>query len=581
MASDCLISRGGKLSLLSNETVNALSQALPSYCSYANPIDVLEEANPARFQTVLDICLKDSASNGFLIIYAPQANTDHITLAKQAVAASKKTDKPLLVCLIGEDMNCRKARHLLRRHGVPSFATPEQAVSTFMYMYNYTQNLELLYQTPEDLQVEPVNPLPLREKIKSMTCGGRTVLTLPEAFCFLEAYGIPTVKTVTADSRKEAEDAASSLGYPVVMKALSPQLTHKSDVQGVILNVCSSSQVPDFFSVLEKRVKTLDTNAHFQGVIIQPMIFERRHELFIGAKKDSQFGSVILFGMGGTKVDLFQDVSVGLPPLNRVLARRLVESSSIYRHAMSSGHPLNTRLLEEVLVKFSRMIVDFPEFKEVDINPLILNKDGAVAVDARIVLDEEQINHHKPDQETLAIAPYPSEYVSDFKLKNGVSVLLRPIMPEDEIRFNDFLKSLSEETMRFRFFEIFKEMSHETLTKYCNLNYDREIAIIAEHQGQNRQLVGAVRLTVESNGKNAEFAIMVSDQLQGAGLGSKLMDTLAAIAHDKKLEQIHGYVMASNYKMLTLCYRKGFKSAMLDEYTVEVTLPVSAGSASS
>ena len=576
MASDCLISRGGKLSLLSNETVQALSQALPSYCSYANPIDVLEEADPTRFQTVLDICLKDFGSNGFLIIYAPQASTDHLALARLAVAASKKTDKPLLVCLIGEDMNCRKARRLLQHYGVPSFATPEQAVSTFMYMYNYTQNLELLYQTPEDLQVEPTNPQVLRERLKSIAGEGRTVLTLPEAFCFLEAYGIPVVKTATAASREEAEAAASSVGYPVVMKALSPQITHKSDVQGVILNVSSSSQVTDFFSVLEKRVKTFDVNAHFQGVVVQPMVFERRHELLIGAKKDPQFGSVILFGMGGTNVEVFRDVSVGFPPLNRVLARRLVESTSIYKHAMSSGHPLNTRLLEEVLVKFSRMIVDFPEIKEADINPLILNKEVAVAVDARIVLDEEKINHDKPAQETLAIAPYPREYVADFKLKNGVSVLLRPIMPEDEGRFNDFLKSLSEETMRFRFFEIFKEMSHETLTKYCNLDYDREIAIIAEHQGQTRQLVGAVRLSVEPNCKDGEFAIMVSDQLQGAGLGSKLMDTLATIARDKKLEQIHGYVLANNYKMLTLCYRKGFKSTLLDEYTVEVTLSICA-----
>ena len=576
MASDCLISREGKLSILSNETVKALSESLPSYCSFANPIDILEEANPTRFQTVLDICLKDSDSNGFLVIYAPQASTDPVALARLAVTASKKTNKPLLVCLIGEDVNCRKARRLLQRHGVPSFATPEQAVSTFMYMYNYTQNLELLYQTPEDLPIEPSNPQILRENLKSISDEGRAVLTLPEAFCFLKAYGIPAVETVTAASPEDAENAASRVGYPVAMKALSPQLTHKSDVQGVILNVCSASQVPDFYSELEKRVKTLDAKAHFQGVIIQPMIFERRNELLIGAKKDPQFGSVILFGMGGTKVELFRDVSVGLPPLNRVLARRLVESSSIYQHSLASGHLLNTRLLEEVLVKFSRMIVDFPEIKEADINPLILNKDGAVAVDARIVLDKEQIGYNGSCRDNLAIAPYPQEYVAEFKLKNGVSVLLRPIMPEDESRFNDFLKSLSEETMRFRFFEIFKEMSHETLTKYCNLDYDREIAIIAEYQEQNRQLVGAVRLTVEPNGKDAEFAIMVTDHLQGSGLGSKLMDTLASIARDKKLAQIHGYVLASNYKMLTLCYKKGFKSAMLDEYTVEVTLPLSS-----
>jgi len=359
------------------------------------------------------------------------------------------------------------------------------------------------------------------------------------------------------------------------MKALSPQITHKSDAKGVILNVCSSSQVPDFFREIERRVKSLNIAADFQGVIIQPMIVEGKYELLIGSKKDPQFGSVILFGMGGTRVELFRDVSVGFPPLNSVLARRLIESTSIYKRALSVGQPLSSRVLEEVLVKFSRMIADFPELKEVDINPLILNKEGAVVVDARIVIDEEQVSCDNLAQENLAIAPYPREYIADCKLKNSVSVLLRPIMPEDEGRFNEFLKSLSEETVRFRFFELFKEMSHETLTKYCNLDYDREISLIAEAQGESRQIVGAVRLTVEPDGKKGEFAIMISDQLQGFGLGSKLMDSLIGIGKDKKLEQIHGYVLANNYKMLTLCYKKGFQSSILDEYTVEVTLPIS------
>ncbi len=577
MASDCLIARGGKLSELSGETVQALSEALPSYCCQANPIDLLEEADPKRFQTITDICLKDSNSNGFLIIYAPQASADPVAIARLIAESVKKTAKPVLFCLIGEDVNCWKARRLLQRQGVPSFGTPEQAVSTFMYMYNYTQNLELLYQTPEDLSVEPINPQLLKEELKNLVRKGRSVLTLPEAFRFLEAYCIPVARTITAASREEAEVAAREIGFPVVMKALSPQLTHKSDAQGVILNVCSASQVPDFYTVLEQRVKSLNVDAEFQGVIIQPMLAEKKYELLLGAKKDPQFGPVLLFGMGGTNVELFRDISIGFPPLNRVLAKRLMESTVIYKRAAASGQPLNTRLLEEVLVKFSRLVVDFPEIKEIDVNPLILNKESAVAVDARIVIEGER-ESDKPSQENLAIAPYPREYIADCTLKNGASVLLRPIMPEDEGRFNEFLKSLSEETMRFRFFELFKEMSHETLTKYCNLDYDREVSLIAETQGQNRQIVGAVRLTVEPDGKKGEFAIMISDQLQGFGLGARLMDSLVAIGKDKKLEQIHGYVLANNYKMLTLCYKKGFKSAMFDEYTVDVTLSLSADS---
>jgi acetyltransferase len=303
------------------------------------------------------------------------------------------------------------------------------------------------------------------------------------------------------------------------------------------------------------------------------MIFERRHELFIAAKKDPQFGPIILFGTGGTKVEQFRDISVGFPPLNRVMARRLVESTAICKHALATGHPLNVRLLEEVLVKFSRMILDFPEIKEAEINPLILNEEDAVAVDARIVI-EEQLHRGTSGHENYAIAPYPHEYVSDCKLKSGISVLLRPIIPEDEGRFSDFLRSLSEETMRFRFFSVFKEMSHERLVKYCNLDYDREIAIIAEPQGRVRQLIGAVRLAIEPDGKNGEFGIVIGDEWQGLGLGAKFMDLLIKVAKDKKLKQVHGFVLANNFKMLTLCYRKGFKSTSLDEYTVEVTLPL-------
>ena len=578
MASDCLIARGGKLSPLSKETAHVLSQALPSYCSLANPVDILEEANPRRFQTVINACLEDPNSNGFLIIYAPQASASPKDIARLAVKSVKRTTKPVLVCLIGEDKNCRAARRILQQHGVPSFDTPEQAVSTFMYMYKYTQNLELLYQTPQDLPIEAVNLDLLREKLGNISEGGRNVLTLPEAFCFLDAYRIPTVRTLTASTPEEAEHAASVVGYPIVMKALSPEFTHKSDVQGVVLNVCSSQQVPTHFQELSDNVKKANANAHFQGVIVQPMIAERKYELLIGAKKDSQFGSTILFGAGGIDVNLLNDVSIGFPALNQVLARRLVESTSIYKRGLSKEHPLFTRVLEEVLVKFSRMIMDFPEIKEVDINPLILSKEAAVAVDARIIIDENQLTLGKPIQENLAIAPYPSEYVADCKLMNGTSVLLRPIMPEDEIRFNDFLKSLSEETMRFRFFEIFKEMSHETLTKYCNLDYDREVALIGEFHGQIRQIVGAVRLIVEPDGRKGEFAIMVGDQWQGVGLGSKFMDSLITMAKDKKLEQIHGYVLADNFRMLTLCYRKGFQSTLIDEDTVEVTLYLSPDS---
>jgi acetyltransferase len=399
---------------------------------------------------------------------------------------------------------------------------------------------------------------------------------LPESLQFLEAYKIRTVKTLIARTPEEAGSLASELGYPVVMKALSPQVTHKSKIEGVILNVWSPSETAAFFGELANRVKNYSSKAEFQGVVIQPMIRKKGHELLIGSKKDPQFGSVIIFGMGGTAAELFKDVNVGFPPLNQVLARRLVENTLIYKHASSSGLPLNVKFLEEILVKFSQLVIDFPEIKEIDINPLIIDESSAVAVDARIVIDADRIMREVAEHHNhLVIAPYPKNYVATRKLKNGTRVLFRPITPEDEGRFNELFKSLSEETMRFRFFEIIKEMSHETLTRYCNLDYDREIAIVAELPDADRKIIGVVRLIVEPDGKSGEFAVLVGDPWQGIGLGSKLIDCIAGIAKDMRLEKICGYVIANNYKMMQICDKKGFKMETLDEDTVKLTLSLS------
>jgi acetyltransferase len=388
----------------------------------------------------------------------------------------------------------------------------------------------------------------------------------------LEEYKIPTVKTLVARTPEEASTLSSKLGYPVVMKALSTQISHKSKIKGVILNVCSPSEATTFFGEIANRVRNYSI-AEFQGVTIQPMIREKGHELLIGSKKDSQFGSIIIFGMGGTATELFKDVSIGFPPLNQTLARRLIEDTAIYKRAQAVGHPLNVKLLEEILVKFSQLVTDFPEIREIDINPLIVNENGAVAVDARIVIEcDRMIREAAEHKDNLLIASYPQKYVATRKLKNATQVSLRPIKPEDEERFNEFLKSLSVETMRFRFFEIIKEMSHETLTRYCNLDYDREIAIIAELQESSKPIIGAVRLIIEPGGKSGEFAVLVGDKWQGLRLGSKLMDLLVELGKDMHVDKIYGYVSANNYKMLQLCKKKGFKVETLDEETTKASL---------
>ena len=572
MAVDRLIAKEGKLSKLSRSTLQALKDVLPSYCCVSNPVDIFEDATPERFRRVMEICLKDPNSNGFLVVYTLQGATDPVTLAETIVEVSKGTEKSVLTCLMSEDERCREARKILQRSNIPSFATPEQAVSTFIYMHRHSQNLELLYQTPEELPPAQVNKDPLKAVIRRAFCERRAVLTLPESMRFLEAYKIPTVKTLVARTPEEAEKLASELGYPVVMKALSPQVSHKSTIEGVILNIWSPSETTSFFNELSSKVRSYSLDAEFQGVIIQPMVREKGHEVLIGAKKDPQFGSVIVFGMGGIYAESFKDVSVGFPPLNQVLARRLVEDTAVFKRALSSGQPFNLKVLEETLVKFSQLVTDFPEIKEIDINPLIVNERGAVAVDARIVIEWDRVMREVAEHsDKTLIASYPIKYVSTRTLRDGTEVVLRPIKAEDEGRYNELFKSLSPESMRFRFFQMMKELSHDALTRYCNLDYDREMAIVAELKS-TKQIIGAGRVIAEANGKVGEFAVLVGDRWQGLGIGSLLTDYIVTVAKDMRLERIFAYILSNNIKMLRLCEKKGFKLENLDEETAKASL---------
>lgn len=570
IATDTLIAKGGKLTRLSSETVQALRESLPAYCSVSNPVDIFEEATPERFRKVIEICLQDSNSDGFLIIYTPQGATDPIAIAKIIVELSKKTSKPILASLLGED-GCRIARRILQKNSIPAFPTPEQAVATFMYMYSYTQNLELLYQTPEELNMEFSIPAFLKEVLKKAFGEGRHILNVYEALQFLDAYNIPTIKTLFAKNVEEAESMASQIGYPIVMKAVSPQITHKSKAEGVILNVWSNAEVKKFFDELAEKVKNYSPGAEFQGVVIQPMIQKKGYELLVGSKKDSLFGSVIAFGMGGIAAEVVKDVSIGFPPLNQVLAKRLIEKTAIYER-LSSEFPDCTRVLEEILVKFSQLVVDFPEIKEIDVNPLIFDGKNVVAVDARIVIDPEKILQDVQPHEHLVIAPYPKKYVTQWELKNGTRLNLRPIKPEDEILLAKLFKSLSEETMRLRFFQIIKEIPHETLTRYCNLDYDREVAIVAEIPWEERQIIGVARTISEPGRNRGEFAVVVGDKWQNLGLGSKLVDCIIDIGKEMSLKTLYAYVLADNARMLHICAKKGFKSERIDEETIKVTL---------
>jgi acetyltransferase len=574
MAADSLIEKGGRLSLLSSKTIQALKSVLPSYCSLVNPIDLLEEATPDRFKKVLDICFKDPYSDGFLIIYSPQGAADPVEVAKIIGELSRQTKKTLLTALMGEN-GCRTARELLNRTGIPAFTTSEEAVSTFMYMYNYTQNLELLYQTPEELSVDISSPALLKKILRKASKTGREILTLPESFKFLEALKIPTVQTLVATTPEEAEKAALKLGYPVVIKALSPQITHKSKAEGVVLNVWSPSDVRVFFAELAERIKKYDPEAEFHGVTIQPMLHKKGYELLIGSKRTPNFGATILFGMGGSATELIKDVSIGFPPLNQILAKRIIEQTSFYKNMIKGNNAFNIRPIEETLVKFSQLVIEFPEIKEIDINPIILSQNNATAVDARMVIDKEIISQKMHSLTPLIIAPYPKKYITKWKMKDGTPLILRPVKPEDETLLDELFKSFSIKTMLFRFFQIIKAISHETLTRYCNIDYDREIAIVAESQKKQKKIIGITRIILDPGKNRGEFAVVVGDHWQGLGLGSKLLDTIIEISKDMHLKTIYGYVSSNNPIMINLCTKKGFKMEPSDEETLFATLDLS------
>jgi len=574
IAADALLARGGRLTGLTGETVQMLKNALPPYCRATNPIDILEEASVERFRKVMEICFKDSNSDGFLIIYTPQGAADPISTAKAIIECAREMRKPVLAAFIGEGL-CRKTRKILRRNGIPAFNAPDEAATTFMYMLSYTQNLELLYQTPEEIPMELSIPIFLRETLKKACSDGRHFLDQHEAMLFLEAYAIPVVKTVVARSPSQAKSLASKLGYPIVMKALSPQIIHKSGVGGVILDVRSPKEVEASFNELAERLKKFDERAEFQGVILQPMILKKNYELLLGSKKDPQFGAVIAFGAGGTSAELTQDLSVGLPPLNQVLARRLIERTRIYKIAQESPFRSSFQLLEEILVKFSQIVIDFPEIREMEINPLIVNENGVVAVDARIVIDSNAVLGETKPYEHLVISPYPKKYITRFTLKNGVEVTLRPIKPEDENLLRKFYCSLSEETMRLRFFQVFREVPRETLIRHCHLDYDREMAIIAETERESeRRIIGISMLTADPGRKSGEFAVVVGDQWQGLGLGSRLTDCIIEVSREMGLERIYAFISSDNLRMIDLCAKKGFKIEKINGELIKASLNI-------
>ena len=574
MATDALIDLGGELAKLSDESIKEINTFLPPYWSKANPVDVLGDADIARYLKSLTTCLSDPMVDGVLVIYVPDESAPSDELATEVARVAKGTWKPVITTWMGAK-EVEKGRRIFVENSIPTYETPEEAVRTYLTMYRYRRNLDHLYETPAELPVhEPPDKHQLKATIREMSVKGRTLLNEEESKTLLVRYGIPATVPQFARDAETAVTIADKLGYPVAIKVVSPDISHKSDVGGVMLGLSSGAALRQAFETLVQTVGKRAPQAVIQGVAVQRMVKDVDYELILGAKKDKDFGSVILFGMGGTAAEFFKDFSIELPPLNQTLAKMLMQETKVYKMLQGfRGKPsANLKELEEILVCFSNLIIDFPEIAEIDINPLAIANGKTYALDARIVIDRDYVEDGS-QYPHLVITPYPTRYITAWKLPDGVKVLLRPIRPEDEPLEKEMAASLSQETIRTRFFSSIKDISHEWLILFCNIDYDRHMAIVAEiTENGKRKIIGVGRLVMEPDLKSGEFAILVHDRYQGKGLGYKLMGMLIEIGREKGLEEIVGEVLTENEKMLNLAKKLGFTSQWLPGGTSKITL---------
>ncbi|MGP8078868.1 MAG: GNAT family N-acetyltransferase [Thermoplasmata archaeon] len=578
MTTDTLLAQGGKLAELEPKTLARLNEVLPAFWSHGNPIDLIGDAGPDRYRAALEACLGDDNVDGILLLLTAQAMIEPLEVARtvvEVVHANPHRPKTILASFMGRT-KVTEANAYFADNNIPTYSSPEQAVRTYMTMYQYRRNIELLYETPEELPVDAAPPKrPISVILKRAAEEGREALTEEEAKRLLKYYGIPVVPTEIATTAEEAAARARQLGYPVVLKILSPDILHKTEVGGVALDLGSEEEVRRQFDAMMTRVRAAKPAARLEGVTVQPMISRGGTELIIGGKTDPLFGPVILFGMGGVGVELYKDCAVSLPPLNTTLIRRMLEETKVYQllKGYRNQPPANLELLETNLLLFSQLLVNFPQIKEIDINPLILNEKELHVLDARVLIDKDKALHEQDLHAHLVISPYPKKYETRWRMRNGEEVLLRPIKPEDEPLWLEMFKGFSEESIRYRFFQVIKDTPHEVRVRYCNIDYDREIAIVAElNRNGNRKLLGVGRLSTEPDGKSGELAFIVTDEFQGAGLGTKLVDHVLEVATDMGIEKVYAVMLGENYRAISLTKRMGFELTYAKDGTVEATL---------
>jgi acetyltransferase len=578
MATDSLLAHRGVLAKLSEATLAALNAELPSFWSHGNPVDILGDATPERFAMGAKAILRDKEVDGLLVVLSPQAMSQPTAAAQAIIEAAKHSHKPILTSWMGGE-SVAAARALFAQAGVPTYPSPDKAIRAFSYLLTYGRRRDVLYDTPREIPLRFTHNVGARHAIfgEALRDGGN-LLSESASKALLEAYEIPVVKTLVARSAEEAVEHSRQLGLPVALKIFSPDITHKSEVGGVELNLASEAEVLAAYASIVSRAQAARPDARIEGVTVQRMLVNPNgRELIVGVNRDPVFGAVLLVGSGGIAAEVLQDHALELPPLSERRVRRMLESLRAWPllKAFRGKPAANLERLYEVLLRFSYLAADCPEILELDVNPLLVTPDEVIALDARVIVDRQAIEQPPRPFSHLAIRPYPEEFVQQKRLRGDVEVLLRPIKPEDEPLWHELCRNCSPETLHRRFRYMFKATTHEMATRFCYIDYDRELAIVAEliEQGQ-RKMIGVSRLVADADHTNAEFAILVADPWQGLGVGTVLMDYCLEICRGWGIQRVVAEIATDNERMISMFRRRGFTitTASSDTYRAEKEL---------
>ena len=577
LATDALLTLGGALAEISMATTEELNKVLPLHWSHNNPIDIIGDAGPERFERTVEIVAKDPNVDGLLVIMTPQGMTNPALIAEKLTRFAKLDGKPILTSWMGGS-EAAQGEAILNRAGIPTFPFPDTAARAFHYMWKLSYNLRGLYETPVLPSSDAINPAAAAQVVDDARAEGRSILTEFESKQVLKAYDLPIVETKVAATEDDAIGAAREIGFPVVLKLNSRTITHKTDVGGVKLNLTDEAAVRQAFRDIETSVTQKVGREHFAGVSVQPMISAEGYELILGSSIDSQFGPVLLFGAGGQLVEVFHDRALALPPLNTTLSRRFIEQTKIFTalQGVRGRKPVNLAGLQDLLVKFSRLVTEQRWIKEIDINPLLASPDRLIALDARVVVYGKDTD--RSELPRLAIRPYPARYEKQIALGDGSSIMVRPIRPEDEPLLVNFHHTLSERTVYMRYFNWMKleqRTAHERLTRMCFVDYDRQMALVAEcHDARagERQIVAVGRLVKSHAVEEAELAVIVADRFQKRGIGTEIVRQLVDFARDEKLARITATVLFENRPMQKVFERQGFRRTQAAGESLEVEL---------